>query len=55
MNEHELFSKSTYEEQTQVAERTVTIAASARLASRVGFSPDLPIVLTNSKEALWQR
>jgi hypothetical protein len=28
--------------------RAVTIAASARLASRVSFSPHLPIVLTNS-------
>ena len=28
--------------------RAVTIAASARLANRVSFSPHLPIVLTNS-------
>jgi hypothetical protein len=35
--------------------RAVTIAASARLANRVSFSPHLPIVFTNSQEDLWQR
>lgn len=35
--------------------RAVTVAASARLAHRVRFSPHLPIVLTNSQEDLWQR
>jgi hypothetical protein len=35
--------------------RAVTIAASARLANRVSFSPHLAIVFTNSQEDLWQR
>jgi hypothetical protein len=35
--------------------RAVTIAASARLASRVSRLSHLSMVVTNSKEDLWQR
>jgi len=35
--------------------RAVTIAASARLANRVSRPPHLSVVITNSREDLWQR